>query len=119
MSDLQTKEIYELKRKQIMKQQMFTAPTIDAALDELRDLGALITPAIRAAAKDPKFGVILGKFTPNPKCKDGFRIGLTPVECIPMLMAEHPDSKPYWHTYTVFVCTGAKNENELIKGLGL
>lgn len=100
-----------------MKQEMFTTATLEAAFHNLKEYGALIYPALETAAK--KAGMILGKFTPLPNCFDGYRIVETPKDVIKMLRKEYPNEDTRMFKYSVFVCQGCKNDNELMKGLGI
>lgn len=102
-----------------MKQQLFTASTLDNALESLRHCGASITPSVKATIKSQKTDIIIGKFNPSPKCRDAFSIRKTPFDLLPMLMAEHPGTTAKDHAYLVFVCTGTKNDRELLTGLGV
>lgn len=102
-----------------MKQTVFTSPTLDDALTQLRKLGATVTPEIRAMAHAQAYGMILGKFNSKSTCRDGYRIFRTPLDVIPLIKTEHPNTTASDHTYMVIVCTNAKNEKALIKGLGI
>jgi hypothetical protein len=102
-----------------MKQEMFTTATVEAAFHNLKEYGAMIPPAMAAAAKAKKAGMILGKFTPLPNCFDGYRIMETPKDIIKMLRKESPNEDSRMFKYLVFVCQGCKNDDELMKGLGI
>ena len=102
-----------------MKQEMFGTATIEAALRSLKEYGATIPTGIAALAKEKKTGMIVGKFTQSPYCFDGYCIRETTKEGIKMLKKEYPDADMRLFKYNVLVCTGCKDEHELIKGLGI
>lgn len=100
-----------------MKTTMFTVPTLDAAIEALREEGAIIPAGAKAAMKANASGVILGKFDLKLDCKDGYRITKTPNEIMPLFLKEFPGTTAKDHTYMVLVCTGAKNEKQLLNEL--
>ena len=101
-----------------MKQELFTTATIEAALDNLRKYGAMIPTQTAALAKEKKAGVIISKFTNLPNCFDGYCIRETTKDVIKMLMKEFPNTDISMFKYFVLICTGCKNDQELLKGLG-
>ena len=102
-----------------MKQELFTTATIEAALRNLKEYGATIPTETAAFAKEKNAGMIVGKFTQSPYCFDGYCIRETTKDCIKMLRKEYPNTDIRMFKYCVIVCTGCKDEHELIKGLGL
>ena len=101
-----------------MKREMFTTATVEDALNTLKEYGAIIPTGIAAYAKKNKTGVIIGKFTQEKNCFDGYCITETPKDVIKMLRKEAPNEDIRLLKYIVIVCIGCKNENELMKGLG-
>ena len=102
-----------------MKEEMFTTATIEAALHSLKEYGATIPTGMTEFAKKKKAGIIIGKFTQSPYCFDGYCIRETTKEGIKMLRKEYPNTDTRMFKYNVLVCTGCKDEHELIKGLGI
>ena len=102
-----------------MKQEMFTTATIEAALKNLKEYGATIPTSMAAFAKEKKAGMIIGKFTQSPYCFDGYWIRETTKNNIKLLKKEYPNTDTRMFKYCVLVCTGCKDEQELIKGLGI
>ena len=102
-----------------MKRDMFTAATIEAALYGLKKLyGATIPTQTAKYAKEKKADVIISKFTNSPKCFDGYCIRETTKEGIEMLRKEYPNKDTSTFKYCILICTGCKNDDELMKGLG-
>ena len=102
-----------------MKEEMFTTATIEAAFKNLKEYGATIPTGMAAFAKEKKAGMIIGKFTQEKNCFDGYCIRETTKEGIKMLRKEYPNEHIRMFKYNVLVCTGCKDEHELIKGLGI
>ena len=102
-----------------MKRDMFTTATLEAALNNLKEYGATIPTQTAALAKKKNAGIIIGKFTNSPYCFDGYCIRETTKDGIKMFRKEYPDADPRLFKYNVLVCTGCKDEHELIKGLGI
>ena len=100
-----------------MKRDMFTAATLEAALNKLKEYGAIIPKESAALAKEKK-AVIIGKFTNSPKCFDGYCISETTKEGIELLRKEYPKRDPRLFKYCVIFCIGCKDDYELMKGLG-
>ena len=65
-----------------MKREMFTTATIEAAIKNLREYGAMTPLTLAEVAKKQKTDVIIGKFAPVLKCFDGYCIRETPKEVI-------------------------------------
>ena len=101
-----------------MKQEVFTTATIEAALDNLRKYGATIPKETVALAKEKKADVIISKFTNLPNCFDGYCIRETKKILIKTIMKEYPNEDIRMFKYCVIVCTGCKDDDELMKGLG-
>ena len=101
-----------------MKRDMFTTATIEAALHSLKEYGAIIPKETAAFAKEKKADVIISKFTQLPNCFDGYCIRETPKILIKTIMREYPNEDIRMFKYCVLVCTGCKNDDELMKGLG-
>ena len=101
-----------------MKEEMFTTATLEAAFKNLKEYGATNTKALAALAKEKKADVIIGKFTNSPNCFDGYCIRETTKEGIKMLRKESPNEDIRLFKYNVLVCTGCKDDYELMKGLG-
>ena len=102
-----------------MKQEMFGAATIEAALNGLKNYGAMIPAQTLAMAKEKKADIIIGKFTSSKKCFDGYCIRETPENVIKTLMKEFPNEDLSLFKYNVLICRGCKNDKELLKGLGI
>lgn len=100
-----------------MKRDMFSTATIEAALNNLKEYGAIIPKETAAFAKEKK-AVIIGKFTTSPYCFDGYCIRETTKEVIELLRKEYPAVDIRLFKYNVLVCTGCKDHDELMKGLG-
>ena len=100
-----------------MKRDMFTTATIEAALNNLKEYGAIIPKETAAFAKEKK-AVIIGKFTPSPNCFDGYCIRKTTKAGIEMLRKEYPNRDARLFKYCVIFCIGCKDDYELMKGLG-
>ncbi len=102
-----------------MERDMFTAATIEAALYGLEKLYRATIPTKTAEyAKEKKADVIIGKFTLSPYCFDGYCIREATKDVIKMLRKEYPNADPNTFKYCVIICTGCKNDDELMKGLG-
>ncbi len=102
-----------------MESDMFTTATIEAAFENLKEYGATIPTGMTEFAKKKKADMIIGKFTQSPKCFDGYCIRETTKAGIEMLRKEYPNTDIRMFKYNVLVCTGCKNDNELMKGLGI
>lgn len=102
-----------------MKEEMFTTATIEAAFNNLKEYGAIIPTGMLALAKEKKAGMIIGKFTQSKNCFDGYCIRETTKEGIKMLRKESPNEDIRIFKYNVLVCTGCKDDYELMKGLGI
>ena len=102
-----------------MKEEMFTTATIEAAFKNLKEYGATNTKALAEFAKKKKADMIIGKFTNSPKCFDGYCIRETTKAGIEMLRKENPNTDTRMFKYNVLVCIGCKDEQELIKSLGI
>ena len=102
-----------------MKQEMFGAATIEAALNGLKKYGAMIPTQTAEMAKEKKADIIIGKFTNSKKCFDGYCIRETPENVIKTLMKEFPNEDLSLFKYNVLICRGCKNDKELLKGLGI
>ena len=101
-----------------MKRDMFTTATIEDALNNLKNYGAIILKETAAFAKEKKADVIIGKFTPSPNCFDGYCIRETTKEGINLLRKEFPNRDARLFKYCVIFCIGCKDDYELMKGLG-
>lgn len=101
-----------------MKREMFTTATVEDALNTLEEYGAMIPKETAAYAKAKKIGVIIGKFTQQINCFDGYCITETPKDVIKMLRKEAPNEDISSLKYILIVCRGCKNNDELMKGLG-
>lgn len=101
-----------------MERDMFTAANIEAALYGLKKLYGATIPTQTAAFAKEKKAVIIGKFTNSPKCFDGYCIRETTKAGIEMLRKEYPNKDANTFKYCILICTGCKNDNELMKGLG-
>ena len=101
-----------------MKRDMFTTATIEAALNNLKEYGAIIPKETAALAKEKKADVIISKFTNLPNCFDGYCIRETTKEGIELLRKEYPNRDTRLFKYCVIFCIGCKDDYELMKGLG-
>lgn len=100
-----------------MKKEMFTTATVEAAFHNLKEYGANILPGLAALAKNKD--VIIGKFKPLPNCFDGYCIRETPKAVIKILRKAYPNEDIRVFKYTVIICKGCKNEEHLLKCLGI
>ena len=100
-----------------MKRDMFTTATIEDALNNLKNYGAIIPKETAAFAKEKK-AVIVGKFIPSPNCFDGYCIRETTKDGIELLRKEYPNRDARLFKYCVIFCIGCKDDYELMKGLG-
>lgn len=100
-----------------MKREMFTTATLEAAFNGLREYGAIISQDIEAVTKNKD--VIIGKFAPILNCFDGYCITETPKSAIKILRKAYPNEDIRRFKYSVIVCRGCKNDDELMKGFGI
>ena len=100
-----------------MKREMFTTATFEAAFNKLREYGAITPSTMAEVAKNKKTDIIIGKFAPVLNCFDGYCITETPKEVIKILKKEYPNVDIRIFKYSIIVCQGCKNDDELMKGL--
>ena len=102
-----------------MKREMFTTATVEAAFNGLREYGVILPTNMAEVAKNKKTDVIIGKFAPVLNCFDGYCISETPKEVIKILKREYPNKDIRIFKYSIIVCQGCKNDNELLKSFGI